>query len=507
VTFQAATVGQFLAQVNVAYTQNAGYGSYPGSLTSNLIGLTGTPEGIFVLSQVAANQGLFGNVPVGTSLTHNFEFLSTGNIALSIASVAVTGTNANLFTVTANNCPALLQPSASCTISVTFAPTSPSPGSPQVPFTASINVIDNAPDTPQTAALSGIGAQGSLYIGETIHVSDTPVLTPSTPLPVNEIVHLSDAPVLIPSTPLPVNEIIHVSDATGLTPSTLLPINETIHVLDTPILPDKVGGGLDTVLLVASATAVNVGSNLTLTTMVKPSGSTVSPTGMVTLFDNGSVLTTVSLTSGVATYSTSSLAAGSHSLYAQYSGDSTYEPNNSNSLTVSETTNNILNVAAQNASRNFDTANPAFTYTVTGFVNGDTAAVLTGAPSFSTTAVLNSLAGGYAIVPSLGTLAGPSNYSYNFVNGALTVNGNAPQTIAFQSLPAVSLSLHPQITLTSQSTSGLTVTYSVTSGPATVHGSTLTLTGTGIVKVTASQSGNTTFAPAVSVAQSFTVTP
>ncbi len=53
-------------------------------------------------------------------------------------------------------------------------------------------------------------------------------------------------------------------------------------------------------------------------------------------------------------------------------------------------------------------------------------------------------------------------------------------------------------------TSGLHASYTVT-GPATISGSKLTLTGLGPVTVTASQAGNKLFAPAAPVTRSFTV--
>jgi len=118
---------------------------------------------------------------------------------------------------------------------------------------------------------------------------------------------------------------------------------------------------------------------------------------------------------------------------------------------------------------------------------------------------LNSPKGNYVITASLGTLAAPSNYAFTFVNGLLTVTGNVAQTITFLPIPNLPIAVHA-ITLTAHSTSGLHVTYAVT-GPATVSGSIVTLTGTGLVTVTASQSGNATFAPATSVVRSFMVTP
>src|ERR1019366_152451 len=54
---------------------------------------------------------------------------------------------------------------------------------------------------------------------------------------------------------------------------------------------------------------------------------------------------------------------------------------------------------------------------------------------------------------------------------------------------------------------GGTVTYTVTSGPATVAGSTLTITGAGSVIVQANQAGTTTINAAPAVNQTFTVNP
>jgi hypothetical protein len=71
-------------------------------------------------------------------------------VTLSIASISVTGTNAADFSET-NNCPSTLPVGASCTIEVTFTPT-------QIgPRTAAITITDNAPDSPQSVALSGTG--------------------------------------------------------------------------------------------------------------------------------------------------------------------------------------------------------------------------------------------------------------------------------------------------------------------------------------------------------------
>jgi hypothetical protein len=59
--------------------------------------------------------------------------------------------------------------------------------------------------------------------------------------------------------------------------------------------------------------------------------------------------------------------------------------------------------------------------------------------------------------------------------------------------------------LNATASSGLTVAYSIISGPATLSGSTLTITGAGTVIVESSQSGNSTYNPAPSVTRQFEV--
>ena len=82
----------------------------------------------------------------------------------------------------------------------------------------------------------------------------------------------------------------------------------------------------------------------------------------------------------------------------------------------------VLTVAANDASRTYGAANPAFTSTITGFVNGDSqASAVTGAPNLTTAATASSPAGAYPITAALGTLAA-TNYTFTFVNGTLTVN-------------------------------------------------------------------------------------
>jgi hypothetical protein len=80
----------------------------------------------------------------------------------------------------------------------------------------------------------------------------------------------------------------------------------------------------------------------------------------------------------------------------------------------------ILTIAADNQSRTYGSTNPALTYTLSGFVDGDGTNVLTGAPSLSTAADTNSPVGNYDITVTNGTLVA-TNYALNFTNGTLNV--------------------------------------------------------------------------------------
>ncbi len=83
-----------------------------------------------------------------------------------------------------------------------------------------------------------------------------------------------------------------------------------------------------------------------------------------------------------------------------------------------------LTVSANNTNRIYGAVNPTFTASYSGFVNGDTVAVLAGSPSLATTATTNSAVGTYTITAGLGTLTA-TNYSFGFTNGTLTVNSAA----------------------------------------------------------------------------------
>src|SRR5580700_1404562 len=86
----------------------------------------------------------------------------------------------------------------------------------------------------------------------------------------------------------------------------------------------------------------------------------------------------------------------------------------------------------------------------------------------------------------------------------VTLMPKASQTISFTVASPVTYPVSP-ITLSATASSGLPVTFSVVSGPGTISGSTLTITGVGTVVVAANQAGNTYYSAAPQVTQSIVV--
>jgi mucin-19 len=85
-----------------------------------------------------------------------------------------------------------------------------------------------------------------------------------------------------------------------------------------------------------------------------------------------------------------------------------------------------LTVTADNKTVTYGDAVPALTYTITGFVNGEDASVVSGAATLSTGYVATTAvaASPVSITPAQGTLSA-DNYSFTFVDGTVTINPKA----------------------------------------------------------------------------------
>ena len=105
----------------------------------------------------------------------------------------------------------------------------------------------------------------------------------------------------------------------------------------------------------------------------------------------------------------------------------TFTPTDTSMYTSATTTVQLvvnkaaLNVIVNNAVMTYGGIVPTFTAKYSGFLNGDTSAVLTGTPALNAGVTATSPAGTYTITGSEGNLAA-ANYSFVFFNGMLTID-------------------------------------------------------------------------------------
>ena len=88
-----------------------------------------------------------------------------------------------------------------------------------------------------------------------------------------------------------------------------------------------------TTTIAASPNPQVAGGSVTFTITVQPESGSGVPSGQITTTVDGAAGPTLTLNNGEATYSTTSLPVGSHTITASYSGDANYSPSSASSFT------------------------------------------------------------------------------------------------------------------------------------------------------------------------------
>ena len=309
---------------------------------------------------------------------------------------------------------------------------------------------------------------------------------------------------------------IFLSEPTSATATVtgISPVGTGIHLIDA----SYPGSGI--VLSPSSSNTVGLEAEpepTTLTLLAAPTGgvyqqpftlaATVAPTtaqnhtagGTVTFYSNGVSLGTSALASGAATLNVSTvLPVGTYNLTATYSGDSNF----------AGSTDSLQFIVSASPS--------PITFTVPNHTFGDppftvaAASVSTGAFTYSVVSGPATISGNTVTLTGAGTVvlqasqAASGNYAAAFDTAVFTVAEEA-QTIAFPA-PASPLSFGAApIALSAAASSGLPVAFSVLSGPATLTGSTVTITGVGPVVIAANQPGNQNYLAASQVSHTIVV--
>jgi hypothetical protein len=215
---------------------------------------------------------------------------------------------------------------------------------------------------------------------------------------------------------------------------------------------------------------------------------TVSYTGFV----NGDNASSLSTPPTLTTTATSTSPAGTYPITASGAVDQNY------SITYSPGTLTIVSrpslvVTANSAKKEYGTPDPTFTYSASGFLNGDNSDIFSGSLSRAP----GENVGIYPITE--GSLSAGSNYTIVFTGNFLTIAAASQEITWTQSL-AVGCNGTTQVQLNATASSGLPVTYSVSNnGIATVSGNVLTLLQPGTAFVTATQAGDANHSAAVPV--------
>lgn len=133
-------------------------------------------------------------------------------------------------------------------------------------------------------------------------------------------------------------------------------------------------------------------------------------------FVNGDDESALSTMPSIVTEATATSNAGTYTITPEGAAANNYDLTYvAGTLTIKQRT---LIVTAQSASRLYGEENPEFTVSYSGFVNGETKAVLDVEPTVSTTATIQSKTGTYDIRVSGG---GDVNYALTYQNGQLSI--------------------------------------------------------------------------------------
>jgi Beta-propeller repeat/Abnormal spindle-like microcephaly-assoc'd, ASPM-SPD-2-Hydin len=138
--------------------------------------LGGANDGFVTKFSPSPNVGLspglnFGNQNDGTtSAPLTITVTNTGNSTLTVSSVAINGTNAADFKETNTCTSAGVAPQSTCAINVTFTPSISGTEN------ATVTVTDNAPDSPESTTLTGVGESSG---GPAVTLSPTSLTFPT----------------------------------------------------------------------------------------------------------------------------------------------------------------------------------------------------------------------------------------------------------------------------------------------------------------------------------------
>ena len=186
-----------------------------------------------------------------------------------------------------------------------------------------------------------------------------------------------------------------------------------------------------TILTVSPATGSYGGvATLTAALAKESNGTSISGKTVAFTLNGASVGSAITNNAGQAILpiSISGIPLGTYpgAVGASFAGDTLFNASSgASSLTVNKA---VLTVIASSGVKLYGDPNPAFTYAISGFLNGDMAAVVSGTTTCSAGTGAGTPVGRYPVLCNLGTLSA-ANYTFVTFPGTLTVSP-APLTVA-----------------------------------------------------------------------------
>ncbi|MCL4522685.1 MAG: Ig-like domain repeat protein [Acidobacteria bacterium] len=406
-----------------------------------------------------------------TSGAQSVLLRNMGSATLNVSDISVSGDFAQ-----SNNCGTSVTGGGNCVIDVTFAPTSIGA------LAGTLSITHDAAGSPHSVPLSGTGTSSAV-----LTFSTNSVVFPARDIRTTSAAQL----VTLKNTGTGDLGILQISVSGDFAQSNncggTLTMNSAcdVNVTFTPTArgnrsgtlsithdaagsPGKValsgtGIGLTTTtMMVSSLNPSTVGQFVTFTATVSPA----SATGIVEFWDvvPDTLLGTASLNAnGVASVSTSALAAGAQSIVAVYRGDADYE--GSESAVLPQTVNKLSTATTLGSSLNPSDAGQGVTFTAT--VSPSTA---TGTVTFldgSTALGTVTLSGGIAIFSTSTLTAGSHSLTADYVgdatHNASTSTALVQDVVKISTTTTLSSSPNP-------SNAGQAVTFTATVSPSTAAG-------------------------------------
>ena len=260
-----------------------------------------------------------------------------------------------------------------------------------------------------------------------------------------------------------------------------------------------------TLALGANPTTSSYGAQVAVTAVVSPSSNKAGSTNGETIafYDGSTQVASVPLASGVASFDTTSLSVGTHSLRAVYVGDKNFGGSSRTiSFTVTAAAVDLLFAPVADG-----------TYGTTSTVNVSASSISRGAISYAVVSGPARLSaatssGATLSISGAGRVVVQANQQASTGYTALTAQtsfnvAQATPTISFRPIATQTYGGAP-VTAIAGSASPGTITYSIASGPATISGNTVAIKGAGTVVVQASQAATTNYTT-TSATLSFTV--